>query len=326
VPIRVTAGDHDLDLVVKVNPTHGIGETLIPWISKTYGVTLPAPYPTFHSAREVVGTGAREASLYDLSIQMPELMAILAPYYGTVIAAGERAILLADEGEITGLDAGGSIDSWSAEHIDKALRSIGAVHAASAGIAPDIPWLPPRPDTATMASDSGLWRGLLDDAARRNPDIVTPQVWEQRTALIDSIDDWHPDKDALPTVIAHNDFNQRNVGFLSDDRVVALDWELVRKDAPTRDVAELLTFLLTDHTTPEQVEHHAEQHRRAMAATGLDIRREDYLAGLAADLRSEAIDRIGMQLLFEAAFDLPYVPRINRTVDHLTRISAPWLS
>ena len=63
-----------------------------------------------------------------------------------------------------------------------------------------------------------------------------------------------------------------------------------------------------------------------MAATGLEIPADQYFAGLAADLRSEAIDRVGMQLLFEAAFDLPYVPRINRTVDHLVAITEPWLT
>lgn len=326
VPVRVRADGHPMDLVVKVNPVHGIGETLIPWICKTQGITLPQPYPTFHSAKEVVGTGARESNLYDLSIAMPELMAVLPPYYGTVVAGGERAILLADEGSIAGLDAGGAIESWSADHIDSALRAIGAVHAASAKQVVDIAWLPRRPDTATMAADAALWRGLLASGARRAPEVITPEVEAQRSNLIDTIESWHPAKDANPTVIAHNDFNQRNVGFLPDDRVVVLDWELVRKDSPQRDVAELLTFLLTDQTSPEQVVHHAEQHRLAMAATGLEIPHDQYLAGLAADLRSEAIDRVGMQMLFEAAFDLPYVPRINRTVDHLTRITAPWLT
>ena len=325
-PVQVTVDGTTMALVVKVNPVHGIGETLIPWICQTYGTTLPQPYPIYHSARELVGTGARESNLYDLSITMPELMAILPPYYGTVVSRGERAIILGDEGAIFGLDAGGAISHWSPAHIDAALRGIGAVHAAGAALVDDIAWLPPRPDTATMADDAPLWRALLTEAAPRVPDIVTPQVVASRTALIDSIPEWHPAKDANPTVIAHNDFNQRNVGFVGDDRLVALDWELVRKDSPQRDVAELLTFTLDDTASLAQVTHHGEQHRSAMAATGLEIPADQYFAGLAADLRSEAIDRVGMQLLFEAAFDLPYVPRINRTVDHLVAITEPWLT
>lgn len=324
--IRVIEDDGALNLIAKVNPVHGIGETLIPWICRTYDITLPHPYPIYHSAREVVGTGAREANLYELSVTLPELLALLPPYFGTIVAGGERAIILGDEGPIRGLDAGGANRTWNPSDVDSALRAIGAVHAASAAVVTEIPWLPPRPDTETMAGDADLWRGLLDAAAQRVPEIVTPEVFERRAALIDSIDIWHPYKDAMPTVIAHNDFNPRNVGFLSDGRVVALDWELVRRDSPQRDVAEMLTFVLDETADLAVVRAHADQHREALAATGLRIAAAEYYAGLAADLRSEAIDRMGMQLLFEAAFDLPYVPRINATVDHLVEITTPWLT
>jgi hypothetical protein len=33
--------------------------------------------------------------------------------------------------------------------------------------------------------------------------------------LIETMGDWHKVKDALPATLAHNDFNQRNVGFRS---------------------------------------------------------------------------------------------------------------
>lgn len=58
----------------------------------------------------------------------------------------------------------------------------------------------------------------------------------------------------------------------------------------------------------------------------MPIAEDAHLAALAADLRAEAIDRIGMQLLFAAAFDLPYIPAINATVDHLVSATAPWLT
>lgn len=323
--LGVTTQDRVIDVIVKVNPVHGIGETLIPWICDTYGVDLPAPYATFHSAREVVGTGARESNVYDLSVTMPELMALLPPYFGTITAHGERALLLGDISPIRGMDAGGAVDHWSSDHIDAALRAIAAVHAASTDIADDVVWLPPRTDAATFAGDSGLWRGMLDDAAARFPDIVTPEVVAHRTALIDTAGEWYAAKDAMPTAITHNDFNQRNVGFDADDRVVALDWEITRRDSPQRDVAELLTFLLDPAVGVDTLEHHAEQHRAALAANGVPIDRDAYRAALAADLRCEAIDRVGMQMIFAAAFDLPYVPRINRTVDRLVELTRPWL-
>jgi hypothetical protein len=74
-------------------------------------------------------------------------------------------------------------------------------------------WAGPRPTTASMVADTSLWRGLLNDARARFPHIVTQEVWRRRYALIDTIGDWHKAKDTLPATLAHNDFNQRNVGF-----------------------------------------------------------------------------------------------------------------
>ena len=324
-PLTVSTPQRVVDLVVKVNPVHGIGETVIPWICDTYDVELPAPYATFHSTREVVGTGARESNVYDLSVTMPELMTLLPPYLGTITAHGERAVLLGDVSPLRGMDAGGSVDHWSGEHIDAALRAIGAVHAASAAVAAELAWLPPRTDTDTFTSDDGLWRAMLTDASHRFPDIVTPEVVARREATIATAGAWHPAKDAMPTVLTHNDFNQRNVGFDADDRVLALDWEIARRDSPQRDVAEMLTFLLDPAVDYDTLHHHAAQHRAALSANGLTLEEDAYLAGLAADLRCAAVDRVGMQLLLAAAFDLPYIPRINKTIDRLVQLSEPWI-
>jgi hypothetical protein len=54
---------------------------------------------------------------------------------------------------------------------------------------------------------------VLNDARSRFPHIVTQNVWRRRYALIETMADWHKVKDALPATRAHNDFNQRNVGF-----------------------------------------------------------------------------------------------------------------
>lgn len=325
-PVTVTTPDRVVDLIVKVNPVHGIGETLIPWICDTFDVELPAPYATFHSAREVVGTGARESNVYDLSLTMPELMALLPPYFGTITAHGERAVLLGDISPVRGMDAGGAVTHWTSGHIDAALRAIGAVHAGSSRVADGLAWLPPRTDAATFAADAELWDAMLADARRRFPDIVTPDVVATRARLIATAGDWYTAKDPMPTALAHNDFNQRNVGFDADDRVVALDWEIARRDSPQRDVAELLTFLLPPDVDQDTLDHHAMQHHAALAANGLSLPAADYRAALAADLRSEAIERVGMQLLFAAAFELPYVHRINRTVDRLVELTETWLA
>lgn len=325
--VRISAGADSRELIAKVNPVHGIGETLIPWIVQHHDVTLDSPYATYHSTAETVATGVREAAVYDLSAGLPALRRVLPGHFGTITAGGERALILADESPISGLNAGGTATAdWSPDQIDTALVDMAAVHAASSGSASHLAWLPQRPTTTSMSADSRLWHELLDDAAQRFPELVPPTSESHRRALIDSLESWHPAKDRCRTVLAHNDFNPRNVGFRADGSTVVLDWEIARRDTPQRDVAEMLTFTLTDTVTLTQVREHAERHRRALADHGLEVPTGEYLAGLAADLNSEAINRMAMQLLFECAFDLPYMKRVNRTIDHLTTLTTEWLA
>lgn len=93
-----------------------------------------------------------------------------------------------------------------------------------------------------MIADAPLWRGLLDGARKRFPDIITQDIWHRRHRLIDRLSDWHQAKDRLPATLAHNDLNQRNVGFRP--AVLVLDWELVEFNTAHRDIVELLTFVL----------------------------------------------------------------------------------
>lgn len=59
-------------------------------------------------------------------------------------------------------------------------------------------------------------------------------------------------KDGLPATLAHNDFNQRNVGFRPD--VVVLDWELAECSVAQRDLVEMLSFLLQPSSGTDQCE------------------------------------------------------------------------
>jgi hypothetical protein len=132
------------------------------------------------------------------------LSRILPRYYGTASdpATGERALFMEQA----------AAAAWQAEFW-------GADHASLA-------WAGPRATTADMLAHEPLWRGLLDDAHARFPGVITPAVKRRRHRLIDTMDVWHRAKDALPGTLAHDDFNNRNVGFRPG--VVVLDWELAQ--------------------------------------------------------------------------------------------------
>lgn len=115
--------------------------------------------------------------------------------------------------------------------------------------------------------------------------------------------------------LAHNDFNQRNVGF--QPNVIVLDWELVERNVAQRDLVELLTFVLPVGVERHQIDSHVETHRAALAQAGIALGRKAWIEIFRSEIKVEAINRIGLQLLFAAQFHLAYLARINATIERL---------
>ncbi len=312
-----------LDLVVKVNPKQGLARTLIPWIIEHKKIALDRSYWKYRRAAESDDTGGREAELYLLAKSRPELSGVLPRCYGsaTESTSGEHALFLEFVANASRLDASGALADWPAEAIDKALEAAAGWQAVFWNTqAPRVAWAGPRPLTEDMVADEPLWRGLLDDARKRFPDLITERVWRRRHDLIDRLADWHRTKDRLPATLAHNDFNKRNIGFRPD--VLVLDWELVELNTAHRDIVELLTFVLPSSAGRQQIDAHVERHRKALVARGVTegIDREAWGEGFRCELKVEAIDRIGLQFLFAAQFPLAYLARINRNIERLLDI------
>ena len=309
-----------LDLAVKVNPRQGLARTLIPWIVEQKGIALDRPYPDYRRSAESDRTGARERNIYALAAASPTLARVLPRCYGSCAddTTGEQALFIEYVADVARLDASGAEADWPPELIDRALQAAASWQAEFWDIGPErLSWPGPRPTTADMIADAPLWRGLLDDAHKRFPDIVTDVVWRRRLALIDSLGDWFPAKDRLPGTLAHNDFNQRNVGFRPG--VLVLDWELVEFNTAHRDLAEMLTFVLPEDAGRDQVDAHLERHRATLVEMGVTkgTDRDAWVEGFRSEVKTEAINRINLQFLFGAAFPLTYLVRINRNIERL---------
>jgi hypothetical protein len=308
-----------LDLAVKVNPREGLARTLIPWIIQQKKIVLDRPYCEYRRAAESDHTGGRERHVYELSESTPALKRVLPRCYGTATdeTGDEHVIFLELLPDVSRLDASGAESDWPPEPIDSALRAAAGWHAAFWELAADkFTWAGPRPATSDMIADEALWRGLLDDARKRFPGIITDEVWRRRHALIDRMPDWYAVKDLLPTTLVHNDFNQRNVGFRP--AVVVLDWELVEQNIAQRDLVEMLTFVLPASSERSEIDSHIEAHRAALLEAGISgSDRDAWMEGFRCELKSEAINRIGLQLLFAAQFALAYLRRINATIERL---------
>jgi len=308
----------NLALVVKINPRQGATRTLLPWIIEHKSIVLDRPYWEYRSAAEFDHTGGREHHVYALSSRTPALRRVLPRYYGCAIdpSADEYALFLEFMTDVSRLDATGAEADWPPDAIDDALRAAAGWHAAFWGMSETNAWTSPRPTTVDMLDDEPLWRGLLDDARARFPAIVTDKVWRRRRVLIDTLQDWHSVKDLLPATLAHNDFNQRNVGFRPG--VVVLDWEIVQQNIAQRDLVELLTFALPGSVDRARIDRHVETHRAALVDAGVSgIDRDRWIEGFRCELKVEAINRVGFQLLVGAQFPLAYLGRINATIERL---------
>ncbi|HVX98888.1 MAG TPA: hypothetical protein VHA55_03745 [Pseudorhodoplanes sp.] len=306
-----------LELIVKINPRDGLARTLIPWIVTHREIALDRPFQDYRAAAEFDQTGSREYQVYALAPTLAPLGRVLPRCHGAAIdtASGEHALFL-ELVEAKRLDATGAQAGWPPDAIDAALRALAGWQSVlwNADRA-RFPWAGPRPSTADMTADAPLWHALVDDGRTRHPNIVTEAAWRRRHALIESLPSWHPIKDGLPGTLTHNDFNQRNVGFRPD--VVVLDWELCQINTAHRDLVELLTFVLPPDTGRTEIDRHVEAHRAALVGAGLAIDRDAWFEGFRCELKVEAIDRIGFQLLFAAEFPLAYLARINANIERL---------
>lgn len=311
----------NLKLIVKVNPRLGLARGLIPWIIENKSIRLDRPYADYRNAAEADHTADREFHVYELAAAgCSALSQILPRYYGSATdpGTGERALFMEELGGVSRLDASGAQADWPIDAI-RATFSAAAKWQAEFWNADHVTlsWAGPRMTTADMLADASLWRGQLNDGRTRFPNIITEEVARRRHQLIDTVDTWHPVKDQLPGTLAHNDFNQRNVGFHPD--VVVLDWELAQCNTAHRDLVEMLTFVLPSPATREDVSRLVEDHRMMLTAVGVDpgLDRDTWMEAFRSEVKTEAINRIGMQCIFAAAFPLAYFARINANIERL---------
>ena len=317
------AGRHReaLKLIVKVNPRLGLSRNLIPWIIGNKNIRLDRPYADYRSAAEADHTADREFHVYELAAGgCSALSRILPRYYGAIDdpMTGERALFMEELAGLSRLDASGARADWPIDAIRSAFSAVAAWQAEFWGVDhASMPWAGPRMTAADMRADESLWRGELNDARARFPDIITEGIARRRHRLIDTVDAWYPAKDQLPGTLAHNDFNQRNVGFRPD--IVVLDWELAQCNTAHRDLVEMLTFVLPSSASRADIDQLVDGHRTMLIAAGVTPGpdRDTWMEAFRSELKTEAINRIGMQYIFAAAFPLAYFARINANIERL---------
>ncbi len=214
---------------------------------------------------------------------------------------------------------------WRAEHVEAALSGIAEVHAIWLEREQELrrqPWLGPVMTAEEMAGMSDFWKALASHAAEEFPEWYTRREWQRQLRIIEAIPDWWRELEAMPRTLIHNDFNHRNAAFRrlpeGSLRLCAYDWELATLHLPQRDLAELLSFVLTPDAALEEVDRWVEVHRQALEkAAGRPVDPVLWRRGYGLSLLDFAVNRASLYSAAHIVRDYAFMERMFRTTRRL---------
>ena len=193
--------------------------------------------------------------------------------YHTVMDERRELYLLVNERlENTLLkDSADDVQGWENGHIEEVLKSAASFH--SLWFDKDHVLLEQEyyVERRLLADDynemSPLFFALLDNARNEFPEIIRSEDFDAISEIIASLPTWAPRYCRHPATLIHNDFNPRNITFLSKTsppKAIIYDWELAFIAPPQRDIAEFLCFTLKNSDEVRQSETYVNFHRREM--------------------------------------------------------------
>jgi hypothetical protein len=98
--------------------------------------------------------------------------------------------------------------------------------------------------------------------------------------------------------------------------------EIATCNTAQRDLVGMPTFVMPEGVTRGEIDRLVTDHRAALAGLGAEagLDRDTWMETFRSELKVEAINRIGMQCIFAAAFQLAYFARINANIERLLDI------
>jgi len=295
---------------------HSLAAGCAPEIAELLKRLLPAS--EFHHARE------REMALITQSD--PAFTRHVPTLYGTY-EDGKQSIIIEELlGQEVLLNSLSNGLRWQRAQIDAALHGIADIHALwyrrYDALQTTFRYID-FPSVDTIASMVPLWQAIAAFSHRTAPLLfTTPLLHHWLDCAENSAAQWR-ELSTLPRTLVHNDFSPRNIALRREDlRLCCWDWELATLHVPQRDLAELLTWTLDEHTPLPTLLHHVELHRCQLAkrlATTIDA--GEWYRGFYLALRDFGLRRLSFYLMLHHVKPRPWFPAILRTWGHLVELS-----
>lgn len=315
------------DVLVKVKPLDSEVSLVANGVAQLCGGRLAAAHKRFLDKVGFRGCHIRELAVYS---QSDERFKQHSPVVYDCFRDDKREAFVVVMEKLTDLElmnTASDISGWTPEHIEAALRGISEVHAIWLGREDELrqeEWIGHVMDTESMVEMTELWETLGVHAWNEFPEWFTKEQHQEFQRVVKSIPQWWAELDAMPKTLVHNDFSPRNVGFRRTDgdlRLCAYDWELATVHVPQRDLAELLSFVLTDQTPVEEIRRYVELHRVSLeAASGRELDPTTWLRGFELALKDFAVNRAAYYMMGHTFRNYAFLERVVRTLRHLIKL------
>jgi hypothetical protein len=217
----------------------------------------------------------REARFYDLARSCPELVpCVPASFHSAWDNDGKgNGLVVMEDLELSPGRFGASTDHLGVDGVAAGLETLARVHGALWGSALlDQPWVPRSFDTVNDTEQvSQYWNFIqfnLADAAYQS--AVPAWVLERPELMHFLLDELcaYEQQVPAPYSLVHGDAHQGNTFRRDDGSWLWLDWQLVRKGAPWRDVSYFMIGSLTIDERRESERDLLELYRVSLLGAG----------------------------------------------------------
>jgi aminoglycoside phosphotransferase (APT) family kinase protein len=162
-----------------------------------------------------------------------------------------------------------------------------------------------------------LWSSLAEHAGATFSQWIGPGFCALQRELIDSLDCWWSEVEAMPHTLIHNDCNPRNLAFRQTAgtlRLCLYDWELATTGLPQHDLAELLCFVIGPQFHPPDVAGYIERHRKVLERhSGQAIDANVWRQGFRLSLNDLMFNRLPAYAMIHRFQKQRFLERVVRT-------------
>jgi len=227
------------------------------------------------------------------------------------------------------MDSADDISDWTSEHIRTAIDGIAEIHSIWLGREAELKkqsWLGYYPTRQRRIEMLPLWEALGYNAFEDDEFLkwFGANDLKQYLAILETMDEWWTQLEAMPKTLIHNDFNPRNIAFRQTEkglRLCAYDWELATIHVPQYDLAELLSFSLPPDVTEAEVTAYVEYHRNALErASGEQFDPLQWREGYRLALYDFLVNRLSLYLMAHIFRHYDFLERVYATFKRLVEI------